>query len=68
MILTGTKDLLNPEYEPIEAGKNITGRQGDDDQPRHRDRPCVGRGAIPADVEFLNKETRLFLDSAKKPD
>ena len=25
LILTGTKDLLNPEFEPIEAGKNIAG-------------------------------------------
>ena len=23
LILTGTKDLLNPEFEPIEMGKNI---------------------------------------------
>ena len=25
LILTGTKDLLNPEFEPIEMGKNIPG-------------------------------------------
>ena len=25
LILTGTKDLLNPEFEPIEAGKAIPG-------------------------------------------
>ena len=23
LILTGTKDLLNPEFEPVEMGKNI---------------------------------------------
>ena len=43
LILTGTKDLLNPEFEPIEAGKNIPDVEDDDDQPRHRHRPRRGR-------------------------
>ena len=43
LILTGTKDLLNPEFEPQRGGQEHPGRQDDDHQPRHRDRPRRGR-------------------------
>ena len=43
LILTGTKDLLNPDFEPKEAGKERRNREGRDDQPGHGAGACVGR-------------------------
>ena len=43
LILTGTKDLLNPEFEPTGIRQEHPGREDDDDQSRHRDRPRLGR-------------------------
>jgi homoserine O-acetyltransferase len=68
LILTGTKDLLNPEFEPIEAGKSISGAKVMTISPGTVTGHAAAGGGIPADVEFLNRETRAFLDSAKKPD
>ena len=47
LILTGTKDLLNPEFEPIEMRQEHPRRQDDDDQPGHRDRPRLRRRRDP---------------------
>jgi homoserine O-acetyltransferase len=68
LILTGTKDLLNPEFEPIEAGKNISGAKMMTISPGSVTGHAAAGGAIPADVEFLNRETSAFLDGVKKPD
>ena len=68
LILTGTKDLLNPEFEPIEAGQNIGGAKVMTISPGTVTGHAAAGGGIPADVEFLNRETKAFLDSAKKPD
>jgi homoserine O-acetyltransferase len=68
LILTGTKDLLNPEFEPIEAGKNIAGARMMTISPGTVTGHAAAGGGIPADVEFLNREMSAFLDSAKKPD
>ena len=68
LILTGTKDLLNPEFEPIEAGKNIAGARMMTISPGTGTGHAAAGGGIPADVEFLNREMSAFLDSAKKPD
>ena len=62
LILTGTKDLLNPEFEPIEMGKNIPGATMKTISPGTVTGHAAAGGAIPADVEFLNKETSAFLD------
>ena len=63
LILTGTKDLLNPEFEPIEAGKNIPEREDDDDQPRHRHRPCRRPAArFPRMWSFSTARPAAFLD------
>jgi homoserine O-acetyltransferase len=61
LILTGTKDLLNPEFEPIEAGKNIPGVKMMTISPGTVTGHAAAGGAIPADVEFLNRETSAFL-------
>jgi homoserine O-acetyltransferase len=62
LILTGTKDLLNPEFEPIEAGKNIPGVKMMTISPGTVTGHASASGAIPADVDFLNRETTAFLD------
>jgi len=63
LILTGTKDLLNPEFEPIEMGKNIPNAVIKTISPGTVTGHAAAGGAIPADVEFLNKETGAFLDA-----
>ena len=62
LILTGTKDLLNPESEPIEMGKNIPGVKMMTISPGTVTGHAAAGGAFPADVEFLNRETSAFLD------
>jgi homoserine O-acetyltransferase len=62
LIMTGTKDLLNPEFEPMEAGKNIVGVKMLTISPGTITGHASAGGAIPADVEFLNRETASFLD------
>jgi homoserine O-acetyltransferase len=62
LILTGTKDLLNPEFEPTEMGKNISSVKMMTISPGTVTGHAAAGGAIPADVEFLNRETGAFLD------
>jgi homoserine O-acetyltransferase len=63
LILTGTKDLLNPEFEPIEAGKNIVGVKMMTISPGTVTGHASAGGFMPADVEFLNRETAAFLST-----
>jgi homoserine O-acetyltransferase len=62
LILTGTKDLLNPEFEPVAAARNIAGVKMMTISPGTVTGHASAGGAIPADVEFLNRETTAFLD------
>ena len=62
LILTGTKDLLNPEFEPIEAGKNIPDVKMVTISPGTVTGHASAGGFFPADVEFLNREAGAFLD------
>jgi homoserine O-acetyltransferase/O-succinyltransferase len=62
LIMTGTKDLLNPEFEPVAAAKNIAGVKVMTISPGTVTGHASAGGAIPADVEFLNRETTAFLD------
>jgi homoserine O-acetyltransferase len=62
LVLTGTKDLLNPEFEPIAAGKNIAGVKMMTISPGTVTGHASAGGFMPADVEFLNRETASFLD------
>jgi homoserine O-acetyltransferase len=62
LILTGTKDLLNPEFEPTTMGKNIPGVKMMTISPGTVTGHASAGGAGPADVEFLNRETGAFLD------
>jgi homoserine O-acetyltransferase/O-succinyltransferase len=62
LILTGTKDLLNPEFEPIEMGKSIPGVKMMTISPGTVTGHASAGGFFPADVEFLNREAGAFLD------
>lgn len=62
LILTGTKDLLNPEFEPLEAGKNIVNVKMMTISPGTVTGHASAGGFLPADVEFLNRETGAFLE------
>ncbi|WP_424628011.1 alpha/beta fold hydrolase [Bradyrhizobium sp. SYSU BS000235] len=61
LILTGTKDLLNPEFEPIAMGKNIPNVTMKTISPGTVTGHASAGGAIPADVDFLNREVGAFL-------
>jgi len=61
--MTGTKDLLNPEFEPIEAARNIAGVKMMTISPGTVTGHASAGGAIPSDVEFLDRETAAFLNS-----
>jgi homoserine O-acetyltransferase/O-succinyltransferase len=61
LILTGTKDLLNPEFEPIGAGKSIPNVKMMTISPGTITGHASAGGLMPADVEFLNRETASFL-------
>ena len=61
LILTGTKDLLNPEFEPIKMGKNIPDVTMKTISPGSVTGHASAAGLFPADVEFLNREAAAFL-------
>jgi homoserine O-acetyltransferase len=63
LILTGTKDLLNPEFEPSETGKNIHNVKMETISPGTVTGHASAGGFSAADVEFLNREVRSFLQN-----
>ena len=63
LILTGTKDLLNPEFEPQAAARAIKDVRVVTISPGTVTGHASAGGAIPADVEFLNREAGAFLDT-----
>jgi homoserine O-acetyltransferase len=65
LILTGTKDLLNPEFEPTEMGKNIRNVKMETISPGSVTGHASAGGFNPADVDFLNREVRSFLQDAR---
>jgi homoserine O-acetyltransferase/O-succinyltransferase len=62
LFLTGTKDLLNPEIEPMETGKNIPNVKMMTISPGTVTGHASAGGFFAADVEFLNREVGAFLD------
>src|SRR3954465_6454124 len=62
LILTGTKDLLNPEFEPVEMGKNIPDVTMKTISPGSVTGHAAAAGLFPADVEFLTREVGAFLE------
>jgi len=63
LVLTGTKDLLNPEFEPQSAAKAIKDVHVITISPGTVTGHASAGGGFPADVEFLNRETGSFLDA-----
>jgi homoserine O-acetyltransferase len=62
LILLGTKDLLNPEWEPQEAAKSIRDVKVMTIRPASVTGHASAGGVFPADVDFINRETGIFLD------
>ena len=62
LILLGTKDLLNPEWESEEAAKHIRDVKVMTIRPGSVTGHASAGGVLPADVDFLNRETAVFLD------
>ena len=62
LILTGQKDLLNPEWEPLEASRYIRDARYVTISPQTITGHASAGGFFPADVDFLNSEIATFLD------
>ncbi len=62
LIMVGTKDLLNPEFEPIEAARYIRDVRVATISPGTVTGHASAGGGFPADVDFLNREVSGFLD------
>ena len=62
LILNGTKDLLNPEWEPQDAARFIRDVRVLTISPGTITGHAAAGGAFPADVDFLNREIGSFLD------
>ena len=62
LILLGTKDLLNPEWEPQDAAKNIPDVKVMTIRPGSVTGHASAGGVFPADVDFLKRETGILLD------
>jgi homoserine O-acetyltransferase len=62
LILIGTKDLLNPEWEPQDAARHIPNAKILTIRPGSVTGHAAAGGAFPADVEFLTRESAAFLD------
>jgi len=62
LIMTGTKDLLNPEWEPREAARYIRDVRVMTISPGTVTGHASAGGTFPADVDYLNREIGQFLD------
>jgi len=62
LIMTGTKDLLNPEWEPQDAARYIRDVRVTTISPGTVTGHAAAGGGFPADVDFLNREVGAFLD------
>jgi homoserine O-acetyltransferase len=62
LIMVGTKDLLNPEWEALEAARYIRDVRAITINPDSVTGHFAAGGFIPADVELINLEAGRFLD------
>jgi homoserine O-acetyltransferase len=62
LIMTGTKDLLNPEWEPQDAARFIRDVRMTTISPGTVTGHAAAGGAFPADIDFLNQEISSFLE------
>lgn len=61
LILHGTGDLLNPEYEPIDVARFIRDVRVARISPGTITGHASAGGGVPGDVDFLNREVGTFL-------
>jgi homoserine O-acetyltransferase len=62
LIMTGVKDLLNPEWEPLEAARHIRDVRTVTISPESVTGHFAAGGFRPADVVQINAEVATFLD------
>jgi len=62
LMLNGTKDLLNPEWEPQDAARFIRDVRVLTISPGTVTGHAAAGGAFPADIDFLNREIGAFFD------
>ncbi len=62
LILAGINDLLNPEWEPLEAARYIRDVRYVPINPVSVTGHFAAGGGAPADVDFLNREIGAFLE------
>ena len=62
LIMVGTKDLLNPEWEPMDAARFIRDVRVVTISPGTVTGHASAGGGFPADVDFINREATNFLD------
>jgi len=62
LIMVGTKDLLNPEWEPRDAARYIRDVRVTTIGPGTVTGHASAGGGFPADVDFMNHEVSGFLD------
>jgi homoserine O-acetyltransferase/O-succinyltransferase len=63
LVLIGTKDLLNPEFEPQAAARSIPNVRVVTISPGTVTGHASAGGALSDDVVFLNREAANFLDT-----
>ena len=66
LIMTGVKDLLNPEWEPLEAARHIRDVRTVTINPESITGHFAAGGFRPADVEQINAEVAKFLDGVTR--
>jgi len=62
LIMVGQKDLLNPEWEPVDAARYIRDARVVTIRPEAITGHASAGGLFPADVDILNTEIGAFLD------
>jgi homoserine O-acetyltransferase/O-succinyltransferase len=62
LILVGTKDLLNPEWGPVDAARFIRDVRVTTISPGTATGHASAAGVFPADIDFLNREISTFFD------
>jgi homoserine O-acetyltransferase len=62
LIMVGQKDLLNPEWEAVDAARYIRDARVATIRPEAITGHASAGGLFPADVDFLNTEIAAFLD------
>jgi homoserine O-acetyltransferase/O-succinyltransferase len=62
LIMVGTKDLLNPEWEPRQAAHYIRDVRVETISPGTVTGHASAGGGFPADVDYLNQHVTQFLD------